>query len=310
MLIDYIMNSKNNINAPMVEAFTPNGVIDKPFTGGALCIMGTIGVYKIVSKTIPDRIYIGSTTNIELRWREHRRMLRQNVHSKKLQEHFDCYGLDDFAFHIIELCGIDSLNEREQYHIDINNPYFNIIHIVGNPVRQHDDETKRVMSEKLIGNKRALGVRLSEERIEQIRKRSTGRKASEETRRKLSLMRIGNTWGAFNKGIKRGPLSEETKKKLSIAITGKRKGIPHTAEHCRRISEGQRGQIRITKKSIRVINVHTGIIYPSLSMAAKINGITVSDLNNDIKNGKNKYGFIRYKPLLALNQHYTFTIYW
>lgn len=286
----------------MVEAFTPDGVIDKPFTGGALCIMATIGVYKIVSRVIPERIYIGSTINIELRWREHRRMLRQNVHhSKRLQEHFNCYGLVDLSFHIIELCNIDILNEREQYHIDLNDPYFNINHIVGNPIRQHDEETKRIMSEKLIGNKRALGVKLSDEHREHLRKIKTGLKASDETRRKLSLMRMGNTWGRFNKGIKHNySVSEETKRKISNAMMGRRKGVSFTADHCRKISECQRGKIRITKQSVKVININTGIIYLSLSLAAKVSGIKVSDLNNDIRKGKNRYGFIRYIPLLAL----------
>jgi len=54
---------------------------------------------------------------------------------------------------------------------------------------------------------------------------------SEETKRKMSLA---------TKGKKRGPLSEETRRKISISKTGKKLG-PYSEEHRRNISLGQGG---------------------------------------------------------------------
>ena len=51
------------------------------------------GIYKIQSIIKPERCYIGSAVNIQKRWRDHKRELRNNKHSnKKLQNHCNKYG--------------------------------------------------------------------------------------------------------------------------------------------------------------------------------------------------------------------------
>ena len=60
------------------------------------------GIYKIVSKIRPDRMYIGSSINIPKRWREHISNLKKNKHhSKQLQNHFNKYGEADLQFSIL-----------------------------------------------------------------------------------------------------------------------------------------------------------------------------------------------------------------
>ena len=63
--------------------------------------MNISGIYKIKSKVKPERIYIGSSVNIQERWRKHINYLKNNKHqSIKLQRHYNKYGKNDLVFSI------------------------------------------------------------------------------------------------------------------------------------------------------------------------------------------------------------------
>jgi len=67
-----------------------------------------------------NRVYIGQTTNINRRIRDHKRMLADNKHTNKnLQEDYNKYDISDFEFYILEnnVAKVDLL-ERERYWID------------------------------------------------------------------------------------------------------------------------------------------------------------------------------------------------
>jgi group I intron endonuclease len=102
-----------------------------------------IGIYQIQSMICPDRIYIGSSTNIPARWYGHKHsLLKNDHHSLKLQEHYNKYGLDDLKFSVIMNCNIDEIEKLEQYYIDMLNPYFNIFKfVIGSkkPIRNKKD---------------------------------------------------------------------------------------------------------------------------------------------------------------------------
>jgi len=84
-------------------------------------------IYKIKSKSIPERIYIGATIYKKKRWWRHLRDLKLNKHcNNRLQEHYNKYGESDFVFEIIEKCEYECLDEREEFHIKKCKPYFNI----------------------------------------------------------------------------------------------------------------------------------------------------------------------------------------
>ena len=54
--------------------------------------MKTSGIYRIQSKIKSERIYIGSSVNIQSRWYHHLADLRKNIHgNSKLQNHFNKY---------------------------------------------------------------------------------------------------------------------------------------------------------------------------------------------------------------------------
>lgn len=83
-------------------------------------------IYKI-SNNIDDRVYIGSTINLNSRWREHKRKLLNNIHENvHLQRFVNKYGLDCLSFDIIEEVNNDVVLVKEQYYLDITTNKFNI----------------------------------------------------------------------------------------------------------------------------------------------------------------------------------------
>jgi group I intron endonuclease len=82
------------------------------------------GIYKLQSRLFPDRIYIGSSTNLQKRKESHRQIHKdQNPYIRK---HIKEYGKKDLIFSVVEFCEDWQLMEREQYYISELNPYFNI----------------------------------------------------------------------------------------------------------------------------------------------------------------------------------------
>jgi len=77
-----------------------------------------VGVYYITN-TINNKIYIGSSNNIEKRHSTHFSNLRYGKHSNKyLQAAVTKYGIDNFMLKAVELCEVDELLIVEQEHID------------------------------------------------------------------------------------------------------------------------------------------------------------------------------------------------
>ena len=70
---------------------------------------------------------------------------------------------------------------------------------------------------------------------EAISQARTGRKHSDDARKKMSDKRKGRA--PWNKGIKQGPHSEESNKNRSATLTGRER----TPEFCQRVSEGKKG---------------------------------------------------------------------
>lgn len=77
----------------------------------------TCGIY-LISNLINNKIYVGQSINIEKRWRQHKRELRNNIHeNKKLQNAWNKYGEENFEFSIACECEEKQLNTLEQYYV-------------------------------------------------------------------------------------------------------------------------------------------------------------------------------------------------
>ena len=82
-----------------------------------------IGIYKITNK-INNLSYIGQSTQIEQRFREHKKSYNwYREKNKKLYKDILEYGINNFSFEILEECSIEELNNKEQYYIKYYNTY-------------------------------------------------------------------------------------------------------------------------------------------------------------------------------------------
>lgn len=162
------------------------------------------GIYQIRNK-VNNKIYIGSSFRFGNRKSQHFQNLEKNIHSNtKLQNSVNKYGLENFIFELLEICSKDNLIQREQYWLDLLQPFaekgYNILKIAKNSSGfKHSEETKRKISEIQIGKK------VSQETKDLLLSYSKERKVSEETREKLRNKHLGKK------------LSEETKEKIKFA---------------------------------------------------------------------------------------------
>ena len=212
------------------------------------------GIYKISSTCKPNHIYIGSAMNIGVRWNRHLGLLRSGKHhSCILQNHFSKYGEPDLQFSVLVECDKGKLIELEQYFINSYNPCFNICKIAGSSLgRKHTIESKAKMSKSATGNTNALGHIVSDESRKLMSENGRdlsgennpmygvsmsgelhwnyGRKYSDEFREKLRIAHLGIP--NPNKGKKGRPVSEDQKRRQSIAMTG-HKASPEACENMR-----------------------------------------------------------------------------
>ncbi|MDI9217788.1 MULTISPECIES: NUMOD3 domain-containing DNA-binding protein [Clostridium] len=117
-------------------------------------------------------------------------------------------------------------------------------------------------------NSPLYGIPLSEEHSKKISEANKGKKLSEETRNKISEINRGRT--PWNKGIQLGPLSPETKARLSKVLTG------------RECLEEQ--------KPI----VCEGYYFRSIRLAAKTYNVTSTAIITRIKSKTNKFSEFYY----------------
>lgn len=214
------------------------------------------GIYKI-THTESNRFYVGSAKSIKSRWSTHRQDLIKNKHhSKYLQSIYNKYGKDSIIYEVIEYCEISELLIREQHYLDTLKPVLNTVKTAGSPIGyKHSEETKRKQSERQRGRK----VTFSEEALVNIREGHKNRVYSPEVKLKMSLVAKSNNnfkptvesiakVVAFHTGRKR---SEETKRKISEGRKGKQvspEGLakmkakmqsPEMREHLSKLAKGR-----------------------------------------------------------------------
>ncbi len=211
-----------------------------------------IGVYKITCLS-SGKYYIGYSKEINKRCQRHKTLIRTNQHGNiLLQRAYDKYGCEDFTFETLHTCStIDEAKALElQYLEDINiRPFLYNMHYNnsgGDTLTYHPNRTEII--EKITKTIIELNNNMTKEEKQQkygqngekngmygrthtdeVKKRSSemhkgntyckGKKASDETRQKLSIVasqRIGDANHFFGKHH-----SEETKQKISEANKGR-----------------------------------------------------------------------------------------
>jgi group I intron endonuclease len=138
-----------------------------------------IAIYAI-KNIIDNKIYIGSTNDLERRWRDHKSLLSRNCHhSIHLQNAWNKFSKENFVFEILEVLNDEKeILLKEQTYLDIFASYdqnigYNISKVAGSAFkgRNHSKESKLKQS---IGNSGsnhwAFGNHLTEEHKESISK--------------------------------------------------------------------------------------------------------------------------------------------
>ena len=198
------------------------------------------GIYKITNLK-NKKIYIGSSKDIELRWKDHKKHLNGGYHvNKKLQNAWNFYGEKEFEFTVLEEnIKIDKLLDREQFYLDKFKPYLRDIgyniglkssggdNFTNNPNknnirkkmviinstghmfgRKHSNKSKQIQKNKAIGRFTLKWF------IEKYGK-CEGELKYRSRNKKLSNRNINYTYDNKLTGKKRGPMSESMKKRIS-----------------------------------------------------------------------------------------------
>ena len=112
------------------------------------------GIYKIVNIK-NNKLYIGSSKNIENRWKQHLALLKCGKHhSQHLQYSWNKYGKDLFCFEIIEdNVAQDDLLNREQFWMDSFQSYnpqkgYNISCVAGACIMNDDYNFEEIVDEQ------------------------------------------------------------------------------------------------------------------------------------------------------------------
>lgn len=216
------------------------------------------GIYQL-ENLINGHIYIGQSSDIVGRKREHRYKLKNGLHENPyLQNAVRKYGIGNFFFSILLYCDPFNLSLYEQMCIDNLKPEYNILtECVGTSLGyKHTEDARKKMSERWHETHQSrIGHKLSEEtrqRMSEAQKKRAHNPMSEETRRKMSESRKGKQAYIITEETKRKmsksqklrwktPMPEETRKKLSEAQK-KRFRTPVSDESRRKMSEAKKGK--------------------------------------------------------------------
>jgi group I intron endonuclease len=215
-----------------------------------------IGIYKITCIN-NNKVYIGSSSNINLRWQSHKSRLKNGKHNKNLLNSYNKYGIDSFIFEVLEECDVLDLIKREIYWADFykNQGFvlFNCGEFIDNPTRgvPISEERKKKMSLSLMGKI----------------PHNKNKKAPDWVKEKISQRQ---------KEIGRKPTQENIEKLREIAK------LPKSEQHKKNISESKKKSI-----GVKVICVQTGEHFNSLIDAGNKFNISYTAIRQSIiKNGK------------------------
>lgn len=146
---------------------------------GECCVNPDCGIY-ILRNLATNRIYVGSSKEMQRRWGHHLRALRRGAHKNgKLQNSFNKHGEAAWRFESLLVCAESDLQFYEQLVIDgwgtVENGY-NLSRYADAPKRGRSSskETRRKTSQSMMGNQNGAGHTVSEAHKEILKKALRG----------------------------------------------------------------------------------------------------------------------------------------
>lgn len=183
------------------------------------------GIY-IIFNIKNKKIYVGSTVDFDHRFAEHKNRLKNNNHSNShLQNAWNKYGEDCFTFIKYISVQVEKLIIEEQKYIDLWKPEYNKSPLASSSLgRKASEETKKKISESKSGSKHP----------------NFGKETPKEVRDKISRSLSGANHPNFGK-----KLSDETREKMRQSSSGPKNhnfGKPKSDEVKEKIRESKTGK--------------------------------------------------------------------
>lgn len=225
-----------------------------------------IGIYKIINIK-SNKIYLGSSIDIEKRFKRHKNDLLKNKHTNiHLQREYNKYGLNKFKFVVIQICNEVELREVEQSYLDeifeienFNNMYYNIglkscggDNLTNNPNR---DIIINKIRKGLIDRYKNETEEERKYRIENITGENNpnyGNKWNKKQKSRMSKQRKGNkspikgkTYEDIHGLTKAKKIKQNISEKMKGYLIGKKNGFygkKHSEKNIRFFSESQKNK--------------------------------------------------------------------
>lgn len=243
-------------------------------------------IYKVSIKETGG-FYIGSTKNVIHRKSDHKIMLLNNKHHcKKLQDDFNCYGIDSFLFEIIS----DNIPNEHLVNLEFS---FIQMEMIRNSDKCYNTLSSYNLPESV---KESISDGLKEY-YKNNKSARIGRKHTEETKEKI---RVNRTPTSGENHYRYGKtLSEEVRKKIGDTQRGVKKAprvvSPEGKEKIRKAAEAGHYSHWIGRKhteeskqkmSKRVKEVTSGNEFNSLTETLEFYNLKMPTLNRALKSGK------------------------
>lgn len=234
-----------------------------------------------------QKYYVGQTCRkLETRWGKNGTGYTQR-HNLKFYNAIQKYGWEDFEHIVLAKCNsLEDAYNLESYYIDMldsfKNGYNSTVGGAGSKGKIIGEETRKRLSENHKGKggwktyklkSPMLGKHHSEETKRKIGDANRGRVISQEGRNKMSKAKMGK---------KRGPQSEETRRKNSLAHLGKT--CPNKGKH---INHPHNVKVIQFDKKGNILGE-----YDSLRLAAERTGLKPDSIGQSIKRGGTCGGYI------------------
>lgn len=235
---------------------------------GSMDYTGKAVIYQIFN-TVNSKFYVGSSVQLKTRWRKHRRELNANRHHcPHLQAAWSMYGESVFELRVVQVVSnaADLMLEEQKWLDEHHGKAY-----CYNYAKYVDSSARGVKFQP--AHCQAISESLKKHYAE-FGSPNVGRKHTEESKKLISEKKRGV------------PKTEEHKQKLREANLGKQASKETKAK----LSALRKGKVKapewVAKYTKQVLEVTSGVVYPSLKVVKETFGIAPGTLNAALKANK------------------------